>query len=453
VKTFLAHVLRDAPCDYAEIRLQESRATIITFDGQGLKDISVTTSRGCFIRALAHGSFGTASFEDSDRAREFLDKAIAAARLRAGTFAGFAPTAINIDDVNITVPRPAHTVPLDEKVALVKKYNDILLKNPRVPGTDTRYADYYDVVSYANTEGTAISVSKPRLGLALRPLASEGGVVQMAIHNIGGVVGFDHLVGREEEVEKLAAHAASLLDAEPVRGGCYDVITDPVLTGVFAHEAFGHTAEADEVFADEKLKEIMTPGRRFGSEVLSIVDDACQVGHAGFVPYDDEGVRGQKKYLLREGVLVGLLHNRETATRMNASPTGNARALDYRFPPIIRMTATYIEPGPNTFEEMLASVKHGIYARRAKGGTGGETFSFTAEDGFLIENGKLTRHLRDLKLQGNLFKTLAHIVMVGDDFVLPEEGAGGCGKGGQMPLPVSSGGPHMLIKNVQVGGR
>jgi TldD protein len=106
-----------------------------------------------------------------------------------------------------------------------------------------------------------------------------------------------------------------------------------------------------------------------------------------------------------------------------------------------------------SFDEMLASVPKGIYARRAKGGTGGETFTFTAEDGYLIENGKLTKHLRDLKLQGNLFRTLENIVAVADDFTLPEEGMGGCGKGGQSPLPVSCGGPHTLIKNVQLGGR
>lgn len=453
MKTFLQNVLRDAPCEYAELRYQETKTTTITFDGKGLKDVGINTSRGCFVRVLNRGSFGTASFEDVDRAREFLEKAIAHASFRKGTVPGLAPTAANTDDVEVKVDRPAHIVPLEEKVSLVAKYNDILLRHPRIPGTLTRYVDFWDAVTFVNTEGTAVTVKKPRVGLALRPLASDGRTVQMALKNFGGIVGFNHLLGREEEVERLANHAASLLDAEPVRGGIYDVITDPILTGIFAHEAFGHTAEADEIFADEKLQEIMKPGRRFGSEVLSIIDDATCVGHAGYVPYDDEGVRGQKKYLLREGVLVNLLHNRETAARMGAEPTGNARALDYRFPPIIRMTATYVAPGESTLDEMLAAVKKGIYARGAKGGTGGETFSFTAEDGYLIENGKLTTHLRDVKLQGNLFQTLANIEMVGKDFTLPEEGAGGCGKGYQAPLPVSSGGPHMLIRGVQIGGR
>ena len=453
MKSYLQNVLGNAPCDYAEFRYQEFTSTLLAFDGDGLKDVALNSGRGGFVRALVNGQFGVASFEDLDRAPEYLEKAISLAKIKAGTFSGFAPAEVNVDDVEIEVPRPAHLVDLDEKVAVVSKYNEILLSNDRIPSTETRYRDFYDHRVYANTEGAAISVKTPRLGLALRPIASEGGVVQVGIHNYGGIVGFDHVLGREAEVEELAAHAATLLDAEPVTGGTYDVITDPILTGIFAHEAFGHTAEVDDVARDEKLREIMTPGNRFGSDVLSIVDDGTYEGHYGYVPYDDEGTSGRKKYLIQNGVLTGLLHDRETATRMDVQPTGNARALDYRFPPLVRMTATYIEPGEISFDEMLASVPRGIYARRAKGGTGGETFTFTAEDGYLIENGKLTKHLRDLKLQGNLFRTLENIVAVANDFIMPEEGAGGCGKGGQSPLPVSCGGPHMLVKNVQIGGR
>jgi TldD protein len=453
MKSYLQKVLANAPCDYAEFRYQEFTSTLLAFDGDGLKDVALNSGRGGFVRALVNGQFGAASFEDLDRAAEYLEKAIGLAKVKAGSFGGFAPAEVNVDDVEVEVPRPAHLVDLDEKVELVSRYNQILLSNDRIPSTETRYRDVYDHRVYANTEGAAVSLKVPRLGLALRPIASEGGVVQLAIYNVGGVVGFDHVVGREEEAEKAAAHAATLLDAEPVTGGTYDVITDPILTGIFAHEAFGHTAEADDAARDEKLREIMTPGKRFGSDVLSIVDDGTFEGHYGYVPYDDEGIRGRKKYLIRNGILEGLMHDRETATRMGAEPTGNARALDYRFPPLVRMTSTYIEPGEMSFDEMLASVPRGIYARRAKGGTGGETFTFTAEDGYLIENGKLTKHLRDLKLQGNLFRTLENIVAVADDFTMPEEGAGGCGKGGQSPLPVSSGGPHMLVKNVQIGGR
>ena len=453
MKTYLQNILANAPCDYAEFRFQESKSTLLTFDGAGLKDVAFNSARGVFVRALVKGQFGVASFEDLERAPEYLEQALALAKLKPGNFTGFAPAEVNADDVEIVVPRPAHDVDLDEKVAVVSKYNGLLLAHDRIPATDTRYRDHYDYRVFVNTEGAAVSVKTPRLGLSLRPIASEGGVVQMAVQNYGGIVGFDHLLGREAEVEELAAHAATLLDAEPVTGGVYDVIADPVLTGVFAHEAFGHTAEADDVAQDEKLREIMTLGRRFGSDILSIVDDATYEGHNGYVPYDDEGIRGRKKYLIKEGVLTSLLHDRETAARMAVEPTGNARALDYRHPPLVRMTSTYIEAGGTSFGEMLASVRKGIYARRAKGGTGGETFTFTAEDGYVIENGKLTKHVRDLKLQGNLFRTLENIVAVADDFTLPEEGLGGCGKGSQSPLPVSSGGPHMLIKNVQIGGR
>jgi TldD protein len=453
VKTYLRKILSGAPADYAEFRYQETRSTRLSFDGDGLKDVVVNSARGGFVRVLVNGSFGVASFEDLDRAAEYLDKAVGIARLKAGEFRGFDPVEIVDEDVVLEVPRPAHELDLDEKVAVVSKYNDILLGHDRIPSTESVYLDSTDYRLFVNSEGTAVSITKPRCNLSLRPLASEGGVVQMAIRSIGGIVGFDHLLGREAEVEELAVHAASLLDAEPVTAGTYTVITDPLLTGIFAHEAFGHTAEADDVARDDNLREIMTIGRRFGSDILSLADDGLVEEHNGYVPFDDEGVRGRKKYLIKEGILTGLLHDRETATRMGMDPTGNARALNYHFAPLVRMTATYIEPGEISFEEMLAGVPRGIYARRAKGGTGGETFSFTAEDGYLIENGKLTTHLRDLKLQGNLFKTLENISAVGNDFEMPEEGVAGCGKWGQSPLPVANGGPHMLIQNVQIGGR
>jgi len=453
MKTYIQNLLRGAPCDYAEVRYHEVASTSLAFDGKGLKNVGRHAARGCFIRALVRGQFGTAATEDLDRLPAYLELAIKSARLREGTVPRFAPVEKAVADVEIRVDRPAHAVDLDEKVALVAAYNDLLLRNPRIPGTATHYGDSYEKRIFANTEGTAVSFARPRIGLSLRPIASEGGVVQMSIRNVGGIFGFDRIIGREAEVEALAAHAASLLDAEPVVGGTYDVIVDPMLAGIFAHEAFGHTAEADEIYADPALQEIMAVGRRFGPETLSIVDDATLQGPNGFTPFDDEGVPGKRKYLLREGVLASLLHNRETATRAGVAPTGNARAIDYHFPPIIRMTSTYIEAGPSTFDEMLASVPRGIYARRAKGGTGGETFSFTAEDGYLIENGRLTKHIRDLKLQGNLFRTLENVAAVGNDFVLPDEGVGGCGKGGQSPLPVATGGPHLLIRGVQIGGR
>jgi TldD protein len=151
-------------------------------------------------------------------------------------------------------------------------------------------------------------------------------------------------------------------------------------------------------------------------------------------------------------VLVGRLHSRETAATMGETPTGNARALDHHFPPIVRMTNTYIEPGEARFEDMIADIKLGIYARNWYGGTTTmEQFTFSAGEAYMIRNGQVAELIRPVVLSGNLFVTLENIDMIGNDLEMNQ--GGGCGKGGQVPLPVSNGSPHIRIRNVLVGGR
>jgi len=150
---------------------------------------------------------------------------------------------------------------------------------------------------------------------------------------------------------------------------------------------------------------------------------------------------------------VGRLHSRETAAALGERPTGSARAIDYSHPPIVRMRNTSIEPGDATFEDMIKDIKLGIYARRAGGGqTNGEMFSFNCGEAYMIRDGKVAELVKNATFIGNVFTTLKNIDLVGADF-LPKEGAGGCGKGGQAPLPVSHWCPHIRIQKAVIGGR
>ncbi len=247
-----------------------------------------------------------------------------------------------------------------------------------------------------------------------------------------------------------------------MKPGTYSVVLDPVLAGVFCHEAFGHLSESDHVYENDRLKEIMVLGRQFGQRHLNILDGAAVPGLRGSFKYDDEGVRAQKTYLIRDGVLVGRLHSRETAAKMGEQPTGNARALDYRFRPIVRMTNTYIEAGNLNFDKLIADIKEGVYARNWFGGTTSmEMFTFSAGEAYMIRNGRIAELVRPGKLTGNLFTTLKNIDALGNDMDVPSGGGpargwnqgGGCGKMGQMPLPVSNGSPHIRIRECVVGER
>jgi TldD protein len=155
--------------------------------------------------------------------------------------------------------------------------------------------------------------------------------------------------------------------------------------------------------------------------------------------------------LIKDGILVGRLHSRETAAKMGEQPTGNARATSYRYPPIVRMTNTFIEGGNTSFEEMISGIDQGVYACDAFGGqTALENFSFSAAYGYMIRDGEIGELVRDVGLSGNLFVTLEHIDAVGNDFQWAEWGRCGKGQGG---LPVTMGAPHIRIQDVLIGGQ
>ena len=262
---------------------------------------------------------------------------------------------------------------------------------------------------------------------------------------------YNDLVGIENRVRGAAERAVRQLEAQSVKGGEYTVILDPYLAGVFIHEAFGHLSEADFVYENPRMQELLQLGKPMAIEQLNVVDDATIEGLPGSIQYDDEGVRAQRKYLIKDGVLTQRLHNRETAGKMKEQPTGNARALGATYPPIVRMTNTAIEAGDRTFEEMIHDIEEGVYAVRMLGGqTNGEMFTFAAAEGYMIRNGQVAEPVSDVTLSGNVFQTLKDIDAVGSDLLYT---GGGCGKGGQMPLPVSVGGPHVRIQNVVIGGR
>ena len=243
-----------------------------------------------------------------------------------------------------------------------------------------------------------------------------------------------------------------LLSAPSVKGGKYTVVLNPTLTGVFAHEAFGHLSEADFIYENERMKEIMVLGKRFGADILNIIDDGTIPGQLGTHKYDDEGVRTRENYLIKDGILVGRLHSRETAAKLGEQPTGNARAISYRYRPIVRMTNTYIDKGKATFEDMIKDVKLGLYALDMIGGqTSMEMFTFSAGYGYMIRDGKIAEMVRDVVLTGNVFETMMNFDMIGN--TIGWSPVSGCGKGGQSGLRTGLGGPHVRIQNVVVGGR
>ncbi len=447
----LADELKKHRADYLEARLEKSQTSHITYRGRTLESVGRSSASGGNIRALVKGGWGFTCFNSLDDLPGRISQAVEQARAAGRGESSLAPAEPVTDRVPSGVDKNPVDIPLADKKRLLDEYNEIIWGTAGIQTSNIGYGDSRKAVIFLSSEGSYITQERADVTLRLTVIAAKDGEVQQVGQSLGSRGDFTAIEGLHKEVKEMARHAVELLSAPQAKGGEYTVVLDPILAGVFVHEAFGHLSESDFVYENDRMREIMVLGKQFGAVELNIVDSAAEPGLRGSYKYDDEGTRAVKTYLIREGKLVGRLHSRETAAKMNEKPTGNARAISYRFPPIVRMTNTYIEPGGVTFDDMIADIKEGIYAKNWYGGmTSMEMFTFSAGEAYMIRNGKIAEALRPVMLTGNVFTTLKKIDAIGDDLDMNQ--GGGCGKGGQMPLPVSNGSPHIRIQHCLIGG-
>ncbi|HEY49449.1 MAG TPA: TldD/PmbA family protein [Dehalococcoidia bacterium] len=447
----ISEALKGHDADYIEVRIEEGEAARIQYRGRELEDIGRLTSTGGNVRALDRGGWGFISFNNLSGLREKVEKAVRQAKLVGREESRLAPVEPLVDIVPPEVKKDPSTVPLAEKKRILDEYNDVIWGTPKIQTSTIGYSDRRKKVTFASSEGSYIEQTKVDLMARFNAVARDGNDVQQSSLSLGSNGDYGFIENLHSDVEGMAKRAVELLSAPRLKGGEYTVVCDPVLAGVFCHEAFGHLSESDFVYENERMREIMVLGRRFGGRHLNIVDGAAVPGLRGRYKYDDEGVPATKTYLIKEGVLTGRLHSRETAAKMGEAPTGNARAIGYTFQPIVRMTNTYIEPQEASFNELIADIGEGVYARNWYGGmTSMEMFTFSAGEAYMIRNGRVAELLRPVTLSGNLFTTLENIDAIGNDLGMNQ--GGGCGKGGQMPLPVSNGSPHIRIQKCLLGG-
>ncbi|QYO68558.1 TldD/PmbA family protein [Leptolyngbya sp. 7M] len=439
--------------DYLEIRLEQSESTVIAYRGRQLDAVDRSFSLAGGIRACHKGGWSFVTFNGLADLNHRIEEAIAQAKLIGKETTHLASVEPIQDYVAAEIARDPRGIGLDLKRQLVEGYNHLLLQmDPRIQTTMTSYSDRFGITYFVNSLGSCIAQERldvsGRFGVVAR---GEGNVVRQGFESVHSRSDYSVLEGIEAQVKSAAERAVRQLEAKPVKGGQYTVLLDPYLAGVFIHEAFGHLSEADFVYENPKMQELLVLGKPMAISQLNVVDDATMPGLPGSLKYDDEGVPAQRKYLIKDGILTQRLHSLETAGKMQEQPTGNARALNAAYPPIVRMTNTGIESGDQTFEQMLSDIEEGVYAVRMLGGqTNGEMFTFAAAEGYMIRDGQLAEPVSDVTLSGNVFQTLKDIEAIGNDSIYRN---GGCGKGGQSPLPVSVGGPHVRIKNVVVGGR
>lgn len=451
----LEEKLKGLGVDYLDLRLEENKGTNLTIKKSEVENIAETESVGYGVRALYKGRWGFASSNDINKLSEKIEEAAAFAKLAGDSKTKFYKATTVRAKVASPMKKDPTKISLDSKISLFLDYYKIIAKyDKRIQDSSTLvYSDQNVRKYFLSSEGAFIEQSTRRTGYNISITAREGKKIERASQGLSSNTNYDIIYGIEGKIKDTCKTALNLLKAKPVKAGTYTVITDPELTGVFAHEAFGHLSEADYLYKDENMRNIMKLERTFGLPILNIVDHSNLEGLYGTYIYDDDGVPTQKTYLIKKGKLVGRLHSRETAALMGEKPTGNSRAINYNFKPIVRMTNTYIDKGSSTFDEMLKGIKLGIYAIGSFGGqTNTDNFVFGSKYGYMIRDGKVAELVKDVRLSGNVFETLKSIDMIGNDFKLSST-LGGCGKNGQSPLPTSLGGPHIRIRNVVIGGK
>lgn len=451
----IQEAIKHSKADYTEIRVEEKETTRVVFRGRELEIAGANIDKGGIVRCLVKNKgWGVATFNNLDDLLTKVDQAWQCAQV------GSVPEPIELASVEpiqqvttVEMGRDFRDISLAEKKALAERYNHVMLGHSgKIIDTQAVYSDSFVHLILANSEGTYIEQEKPSVAIAAVAMSREGDNVQQAYESLASTQGYEYVLGKDELARKAAQKAVDLLDAKPVKAGQYTVVADQMLAGVFIHEAFGHLSEADFVYENPKAREMMTMGRRFGKGLLNVFDDGSIPHQRGTTLYDDEGTPARRNWLIRDGELVGRLHSRQTAAKMGESASGNARAINYRFAPIVRMTNTAIDNGVTSFEDMIKDIELGIYACDAYGGqTQLENFSFSSGYAYMIRNGKIAELVKDVILAGNLFTTLENIDAIGDDFKWLNTG-GGCGKGSQFPLPVGMGAPHIRIQNVVIGG-
>ncbi len=336
-----------------------------------------------------------------------------------------------------------------DKIDLLSSFKPILDNEKLIIDYALMYNDRYSQRWYKNSQGRFSYYDLDLAGIvAWFSLKENNNIFQTSYTSTGHFLSdfqdFSQKLAEDLESAKL------FINAPTITPGNYPVILSEEAAGIFAHESFGHKSEADFMLDDENLKLEWELGKKVSSEILSIVDEGDVPGTSGYVPFDDEGTVTQKTYLIKNGVLAGRLHSEKTAQVLHEETTGNARAINFFYEPIVRMTNTYIEAGDSTFEELCSTIEDGFYIEKVSHGSGLSTFTLAVNRAYRIKDGKLAEPVKINVITGSLFQTLYDIDGLSNQLKLLSSVMGGCGKNEQWPLPVSFGGPKVRIRKMMV---
>ncbi|HHT68717.1 MAG TPA: TldD/PmbA family protein [Firmicutes bacterium] len=435
---------------YVDVRVEESFETEIRFKRLELQGQKVRREKGAFIRVFDGQRWYYSSTTDTEHLQTHIETLCSMAKPNPDilahpivkAFEVHQERALRYEEHSVT------DVPIQEKQALLET---ILgrISDDAIVNHNSYYMDKKTIKSFYSSKGAAITFDQQICGVRLSlDIVCGENKDQMGISK--GVSYFADLERSMDYFHKeISKNVAFVRDAEKVVPGEYPVLLSPEATGIFTHESFGHKSESDFMVGDEAMRAEWALGKRVGQDLLNIIDDGTITG-TGYTLFDDEGTKGRRTDIIRSGLLTGRLHSVPTSVALEEGLTGNARAVDFEFEPIVRMTTTYIEKGTRPLEDIIAEMDTGIYLETLKHGSGMSTFTLAPARAYKIEGGKITSPVKISVVTGNVFSTLQEVDAVSEEFELTSFVGGGCGKMEQYPLPVGFGGPYTRVRKLKV---
>ncbi|OJU03842.1 MAG: metalloprotease TldD [Rhizobium sp. 63-7] len=452
LRTLVAEALKGA--DDGELFIEHAQSEALTFDNGKLKGGSFNTEQGFGLRAVAGEAVGYAHAGDLSVAalKRASDAVGAVTRGYSGAYSE-APQRTNHKLYGEENPIGAPT--FEEKVALLQEIDAYLRADGKVRQVTASVAASWQMVDILRADGHRVRDIRPMTRLNISVVVGDGDRQETGSFGTGGRFGFNDFLTAEswrKGADEALRQALVNLDAIEAPAGTMDVVLGNGWPGVMLHEAVGHGLEGDfnrkktSAFAGLLGEMVASPG-------VTVVDDGTIESRRGSISVDDEGTPSGYNVLIDNGKLVGYMQDRQNARLMGMKPTGNGRRQGYAHVPMPRMTNTYMLSGDKTPDEIIASVKNGIYAVSFGGGqvdiTSGK-FVFGCTEAYMIENGRIGAPIKGAMLIGNGPDSMKRVSMIGNDSKL-DTGIGNCGKAGQW-VPVGVGQPHIRMDQVTVGG-
>jgi TldD protein len=442
--------------DDGELFLEHSQSESVALDDGRIKSASFDTMQGFGLRAVAGEAAGYAhASELSEEAIRRAGETVRAVKSgQVGTVPMIGPVGTNRS--LYTEKNPLGLLEFSAKTKLLEEIDAYArAKDPRVRQVMASLSGVWQAVQIVRADGMRVADIRPLVRLNVSVVVGEGDRMETGSHGVGGRATYDVWIDPKNwkpQVDEALRQALVNLGSVPAPAGEMAVVLGPGWPGVMLHEAVGHGLEGD--FNRKKTSAFAgLVGQRVASPGVTVVDDGTLPDRRGSLTVDDEGTPSQCNVLIEDGILKGYIHDRLNARLMGVKPTGNGRRQSFGHAPMPRMTNTYMLAGQHEPEEIIKSVKRGVYAVNFGGGqvdiTSGK-FVFSASEAYLIENGKVGPALKGATLIGNGPDALTKIAMIGNDLKL-DDGVGTCGKDGQ-GVPVGVGQPTLRMDGLTVGG-